>query len=120
TTTSHIGLTRWPPLIIDATAITAKAIPANRSPIVNLPGLDGCRAASVCQMAPITGARRITNIAGTDWNQLEGYAHPSIVVLVKRSANSVRLEPACSYVIQNSIEKTNRMKITSTRLNSSP
>src|SRR5438045_3346667 len=75
-------------------AINTQAMPANNSPIVNLPGLDGCRSPRDCQTAPIMGAKIITKIAGTDWNQLEGYCQPNNVVRVIRSAKSVKLEPA--------------------------
>src|SRR4030095_11069625 len=73
TKTNHIGLTRPEAARVAANAITTKAIPAKNSPIVNFPGLEGWRSPSFCQTAPMIGAKMITKIAGTDWNQLEGY-----------------------------------------------
>src|SRR2546421_10372086 len=120
TTTSHQGDTRPAPVRLAAMVITPKAIPANIRPNANFAGLDGCRSPIVCQMKAKTGARKITNIAGTDCHQLEGNDQPNTAVRLSRSANSVMLEPACSYVIQKMTEKTTRIKITSTRLSSSP
>src|ERR1041385_2313904 len=96
------------------------AIPANIRPNANFAGLDGWRSPIICQMKAKTGARAITNIAGTDCHQLEGNDQPNTALRVSRSANSVMLDPACSYVIQKITEKTTRIKITSTRLSSSP
>src|SRR5947208_11795957 len=120
TTTSQSGDTRPAPVRLAASVSTTNAIPANNNPNANFAGLDGCRFPMRCQMNAKTGASIITKIAGTDWNQLEGYSQPKIVFWVSRSANNVILEPACSYVIQKMIEKRTRIKITSTRISSWP
>src|SRR6266478_7112817 len=120
TTTNQSGETRPAPVRLAANVITTNAIPAKNNPKANFAELEGCRSPMRCQMKAKTGANIITKIAGTDWNQLEGNCQPKIWFRVSRSANNVILEPACSYVIQNMIEKSTRIKITSTRISSSP
>src|SRR5712671_2525422 len=115
TTTNQSGETRPAPVRLAANVITTNAIPAKKSPNANFAELEGCRSPMRCQMNAKHGASMITKIAGTDWNQLEGNAQPKIWFRVSRSANSVILDPACSYVIQNMIEKRTRIKMTSTR-----
>src|SRR6266852_2028220 len=112
TTSSQSGETRPAPVRLAANVITTNAIPAKNSPNANFAGLDGCRSPMRCQMNAKTGANMITKMAGTDCHQLEGNVHPKMAFRVSRSANKVILEPACSYVIQNMIEKSTRMKIT--------
>src|ERR1041385_5762600 len=72
TSTSHIGLTRPLAARVAANAITTNARPAKNSPIVNLPGLEGCLSPSFSQTAPMIDAKMITKSAGTAWNQLDG------------------------------------------------
>src|SRR5438046_10670660 len=111
TTSSQSGETRPAPVRLAASVITTKAIPAKNHPNANFAALDGWRSLISCQMNAKTGASMITKIAGTDCHQLEGNVHPKIAFRVSRSANKVILDPACSYVIQNMIEKSTRMKI---------
>src|ERR1051325_1970992 len=96
TTINQSGDTRPAPVRLAAIVITTNAIPAKNRPNANFAGLDGCRSPMRCQMYAKTGASKITNMAGTDWNQLDGYSQPKMVLAVSLSANNVRLEPACS------------------------
>ena len=72
------------------------------------------------QSAANTGASRMMNSGCTDWNQLDGKLQPKSEVRVTRSANRLRLDPACSNPAQNRLANTNRAMIASTRLRSMP
>src|SRR5258705_7220514 len=96
TTTNQSGETRPAPVRLAANVMTTKAIPAKNNPKANFAELEGCRSPMRCQMNAKTGASIMTKIAGTAWNQLDGYSQPKIVLSVSRSANKVILEPACS------------------------
>src|SRR5882762_2961591 len=120
TTNNQSGETRPAPVRLAANVITTNAIPAKNRPRANFAELEGCRSPMRCHINAKGGAKRITKIAGSDCHQLEGKDQPKIWFRVSRSANSVILEPACSYVIQNMIEKRTRIKMTSTRISSSP
>src|SRR5690349_15810493 len=71
------------------------------------------------RMAKI-GEKMITNSGSTDWNQLDGYVKPKTVSRVARSANSVRLEPACSKPAQNNRANVVRIAIAPMRVQSAP
>src|SRR6266850_182703 len=120
TPTSQKGDTRPAPVKVEANATSTNATPAKSNPKANFAGLDGCRSPIRCQMKAKSGANVMIKIGCTDWNQLDGNSKPSTDVRVSRSANNVRLDPACSNVIQNMIENKTRINITSTRLRSSP
>src|ERR1043166_1898344 len=96
TTTSHHGDTRPAPVRLAAKVITPNARPANNNPKANLAGLDGCRSPIFCQINANIGARIITKMAGTDCHQLDGKVQLKTWFRVRRSANKVMLEPACS------------------------
>src|SRR5580765_8196401 len=67
-----------------------------KSPIVNFAGLDGSRRPSRIHSHAKIGEKMMTKSGSTDWNQLDGYVKPATTRRVARSANSVRLDPACS------------------------
>src|SRR3954449_5605609 len=81
--------------------MTAKPRPSRKRAMANLAGLDGLRRPRRTQRTAKTGANRMMKRGGSDWYQLAGKLRPNIELLVFRSANRLRVDPACSYAIQN-------------------
>src|SRR4051812_32685537 len=105
TTVSQSGLTCTPPAERRAATIrTANPAPTRRRPSENLTGVEGSwpRRPSDSHSHANIGANAQTKSEFIDWNQLLGYDQPKIVVRVSRSANRLRVDPACSKSDQNS------------------
>src|SRR6266545_2641187 len=80
TPTSHSGLTRPPPplwAMVAAGTRSRNDSPTNSSPSVNFAGLEGSRGPRRTHSHANVGASMMTNVGGTDWNQLAGNANPS-------------------------------------------
>src|SRR5688572_2857473 len=99
----------------------ANPAPTRIRPSENLTGVDGScpRRPSHSHSQANTGAKAQTNIEFIDWNQLHGYDHPRTVVRVSRSANRLRVEPACSNSDQNRAAARKNTPIAYSRLRSS-
>src|SRR5437667_8732074 len=118
---SHMGLTRIPApdrAREPAGTRTRKDRPMNTRPQAKLAGLDGSRGPSRIQSQAKAGASRITKMGWTDWNQDEGKDTPSIERRVKRSANRLSVEPACSYAPQKRAANRNRITMAPMRFHS--
>src|SRR6058998_4436671 len=76
------------------------ARPTNTSASANLAGLEGWRGPSRIQSQAKNGDSRITNAACTDTNQEAYSLIPKSSRCTYRSANSVSVDPACSYAPQ--------------------
>src|SRR5271170_1791368 len=97
---------------------SANAIPPNAKAQTNFAGLDGSRLPSAIHSQANIGARIITKIDGTDWNQLGGKSNPRITWRVLRSAKRFSDEPPCSYAAQNTDDATNNTRIAADRFRS--
>src|SRR5437763_798578 len=117
--TSQIGLTRPPPVKVDAYVITTNAMNAASRAYANFAGLDGCRSPIASHNHENAGANATTKIGSTDWNQLDGKLNPSSDVRVSWSANRLRLDPACSKDNQNTVLNTNNTAMAAMRRHSS-
>ena len=112
---SHIGLTRAPWSAMRAGMIRMrKPAPTKIRPNPNLVGLIGSLPvdASLTHSHASTGANAKMNNEFIDWNQLLGYAMPNTSLRVLRSANRLRVEPACSNTDQNNDAAKNSTVIT--------
>src|SRR5688572_21509507 len=97
---------------------SAKPRPANTSPTANLAGYEGsCLPIRIHSQAN-TGARITISTALTDCHHDEGQVKPKIELFVLRSANSVRVDPACSKMPQNTDAPQKSTKIVISRARS--
>src|SRR2546423_6308208 len=86
---------------------STNASPTKTSANANLAGLEGCLGPSRTHSQANNGESRITNAACTETNHDAYNLSPSSSRWTYRSANSVSVEPACSYAPQNSDAKMN-------------
>jgi hypothetical protein len=92
---------------------------AKTRPQANFAGLEGSRDPSRIQSQAKNGPNmKMMKNEFTDWNQLDGKSKPSRLVRVLRSANSVRVEPACSNAAQNRVANTKKSTMAPIRLRS--
>src|SRR5436190_11737705 len=94
---NHIGLTSAPPALMPAAGTSsAKPRPAPINPSENFTGVDGSLDPRRIHSHAKTGANTMMKSAFADWNQLLGKFQPNMEFRVARSANRLRVEPACS------------------------